>query len=87
MLITKKKNLHKEIRHWRRWYLRFHRELFARMFSSNASKQLASAALLAGKTAARDIGLKAIDVDKTVAIDAGKKLVEKALKIIQVTSG
>ena len=47
------------------------------MFSSNAAKQLASAA---GKTAAKDIGMKAIDVNKTVAIDAGKKLVEKAAK-------
>ena len=52
----------------------------ARMFSSNAAKQLASAALQAGKTAAKDIGIKAIDVGKTVAIDAGKKLVEKAAK-------
>ena len=53
---------------------------FARMFSTNAAKQLASAALQAGKTAAKDIGMKAIDVGKTVAIDAGKKLVEKATK-------
>ena len=52
----------------------------ARMFSSNATKQLASTALQAGKTATKDIGLKAIDVGKTVAIDAGKKLVEKAVK-------
>ena len=51
---------------------------FARMFSSNAAKQLASTALQARKTAAKDIGMKAIDVGKTVAIDAGKKLVEKA---------
>ena len=50
------------------------------MFSSNAVKQLASAALQAGKTAAKDIGMKAIDVGKTVAIDPGKKLVEKAAK-------
>ena len=50
------------------------------MFSSNAAKQLASAALQAGKTAAKDIGMKAPDVGKTVAIDAGKKLVEKAAK-------
>ena len=62
------------------WYLRRHRELFARMFSSNAAKQLASTALQAGKTAAKDIGMKAIDVGKTVAIDACKKLVEKAAK-------
>ena len=53
---------------------------FARMFSSNATKQLASTALQAGKTASKDIGMKAIDVGKTVAIDAGKKLVEKAAK-------
>ena len=50
------------------------------MFSSNAAKQLASAALQAGKTAAKDIGMKAIDVGKTVAIDECKKLVEKAAK-------
>ena len=48
---------------------------FARMFSSNAEKQLASTAPQAGKTAAKDFGMKAIDVVKTVAIDAGKKLV------------
>ena len=53
---------------------------FARMFSSNAAKQLSSAALQAGKTTAKDIGMKAIDVGKTVAIDADKKLVEKAVK-------
>ena len=50
------------------------------MFSSNAAKQLASAALQAEKTGAKDIGKKAIDVGKTVAIDACKKLVEKAAK-------
>ena len=50
------------------------------MFSSNSAKQLASAALQAGKTAAKDIGMKAIDVGKTVATDAGKKLVEKTAK-------
>ena len=53
---------------------------FARMFSSNAAKHLASTALQARKNAAKDIGMKAIDVGKTVAIDAGKKLVEKAAK-------
>ena len=50
------------------------------MFSSNPAKQLASAAIQAGKTAAKDIGMKAIDVGITVASDAGKKLVEKAAK-------
>ena len=53
---------------------------FARMFSSNAAKQLASTALQYGKIAAKDIRMKAIDVGKTVAIDAGKKSVEKAAK-------
>ena len=52
----------------------------ARMFSSNAAKQLASTALQAGKTAANDIGMKAIDIGKTVPIDDGKKLVERLLK-------
>ena len=50
------------------------------MFSSNAAKQLALAALQAGKTVAKDIGMKAIGVGKTVAIDADKKLVENAAK-------
>ena len=53
---------------------------FARMFSSNAKKQLASTALQAGITAANDIGMNATDVNKTVAIDASKKLVEKPAK-------
>ena len=53
---------------------------FARMFSSNAEKHLASAALQAEKTSAKDIGMKAIDVSKTVAIDAGNKLVENSAK-------
>ena len=39
-----------------------------RMFSSNAAKQLASAALQAGKTAAKDIGMKAIDVEKQLRL-------------------
>ena len=46
---------------------------FARMFSSNAAKQLVSTALQAAKTAATDIGIKAIDVGETAVIDAGKK--------------
>ena len=58
---------------------------FARMFSSNAAKKLASAAPQAGKTAAKDIGMNAIEVDKTVAIDAGKKLVEKAAKKLHIS--
>ena len=47
------------------------------MFSSNAAKQLTSTALQAGKNFVQDIGIKAIDVGKTVAIDAGQKFVIK----------
>ena len=57
----------------------------ARMFWSNAANQWASAAIQARKTAAKDIGIKAIDVGKTVAIDTGKKLVEKAAKKLTTT--
>ena len=52
----------------------------SRMFSSNAAKQLASAAPQARTTAAKDIEMKAIDMGKRAAIDAGKILVEKAAK-------
>ena len=52
-------------------------KFFATMFSSNAVKQLASSALQAGKTATKDIEMKAIDVGKTVAIDAGKEISRK----------
>ena len=78
MLITKRTYTKKC--YWRSWYLRIHRELFCENVSSNAAKQLASTALQAGKTAEKDIGMKDIDVGKTVAIDAGKKLVEKNAK-------
>ena len=57
------------------------------MFSSNTAKQLTSAALLAGKTAANDNGMKAIDVGKTASIDAGEKLVEKAAKKLSTQVG
>ena len=50
------------------------------MYSSNAEKQFASAALLAGRTVAKDIGMKAIYVGEAVAIDTGKKYVEKLQK-------
>ena len=43
-------------------------KFFARMFSSNAAKQLASAALQAGKTAAKDMRMKAIDLDKQLRL-------------------
>ena len=41
---------------------------FTRMFSSNAAKQLASTALQAGKTAVKDIGMKAIDEGKQLRL-------------------
>ena len=50
------------------------------MFSSNAAKRLASTALQAGNSAAKYVGIKAIDVGRTVAIDEGEKLIEKAAK-------
>ena len=53
---------------------------FARMFSRNAVKPLASAAFPAGKIAVKDIRMKTIDVGKTVAIDAGNKLAENSAK-------
>ena len=40
----------------------------ARLFSSNAAKQLTSTALHAGKTAAKDIGMNAIDVGKQLPL-------------------
>ena len=41
------------------------RNVFTRIFSSNGAKQLALAALQAGKITAKDIGMKDIDVGKT----------------------
>ena len=49
---------------------------FARMFSSNAAKQLASAALQAGKLQQMILEWKLFMCDETFAIDAGKKVVE-----------
>ena len=79
-MLIKKKNLQKEICHLGAGIFGSIENFLARMLSSNVAKQLDSTPLSAGKTAAKDIGMKAIDVEKTVAIDAGKKLVEKAAK-------
>ena len=43
-------------------------KFFARMFSSNAAKQLASTVLHASKTAAKVIGMKAINVGKQMRL-------------------
>ncbi len=48
---------------------------FTRLFSSNAARQIASTALDVGK----EVGKKAVDVGKNVAIDTGKKLIEKGV--------
>ena len=53
---------------------------FARLFSSNAAKQLASAALQAGKTAAKDIGTKVIDVVKQLRLMLLRNLTKRLLK-------
>ena len=45
-------------------------------------KQLPSAVLQAGNTAAKDIGMQAKVVGKIIAIDVGRKLVEKAAKTL-----
>lgn len=66
----------------------------ARLFTSDAARQIASSALDVGKSAAKELGQKtfdvgksaakelgqkAFDVGKTAALDAGKKLVEKGV--------
>ena len=71
MLVTKRSYKKKYFIHWGAGIFDSFGNFFARMFSSNAAKQLALTALQAGKTAGKDIGMKAIDVDKTIAIDAG----------------
>ena len=53
--------------------------LLARMFTSNAAKQMASSALDAGKSVAKEGAKKALEAGKSAAIDVGKKLVTKAL--------
>ena len=59
-----------------------------RIFTSTAAKQIASSALNAGKSVAKEGAKKALDVRKSAVVDVGKKLVTKALtpkskKIIQ----
>ena len=73
-----KRNLQNEIRHWGAGIFGSIGNFLVRMFSSNLAKELASTALQAGKTAMKDVEMKAIDVGKTAAINAGKKLVDKA---------
>ena len=53
--------------------------LLARIFTSSAAKQIASSALVVGKSVAKEGAKKALDVGKSAAVDVGKKLVTKAL--------
>ena len=51
-----------------------------KIFTSIASRQIASSALNVGKIVAKEGTKKALEVGKSAAVDAGKKLVRKALK-------
>ena len=55
-------------------------ELFCENVFEQCGKAISVDSPSAGKTAAIDIGMKAIDVGKTVAIDDGKQLVEIPLE-------
>ena len=50
-----------------------------RIFTSSAAKQIASSALDVGKSAPKEEVKKALEAWKSAAVDAGKKLVTKAL--------
>ena len=50
-----------------------------RIFTSSATKQIASSALDVGKNVAKEGAKKALEVGKSAAVDVGKKLVTKAL--------
>ena len=50
-----------------------------RIFTSSAAKQIASSALDVGKSVAKEGVKKALEVGKGASVDAGKKLVTKAL--------
>src|SRR6218665_2920731 len=62
-------------------------DFFKKLFVSNAAKKIASTALRAGENVEKEIGKKALDVGKTVAIDARKLLIDKAAaKIMKPTA-
>ena len=50
-----------------------------RIFTNSAAKQIASSALHVRKTVSKEGAKKALEVGKCAAVDAGKKLVTKAL--------
>ena len=53
--------------------------LLMRIFTSSASKQIASSALDVGKSVAKEGAKKALEVEKSTTVDVGKKLVTRAL--------
>ena len=55
-------------------------ELFCENVFQSCGKAISVSSSSGRKTAAKDIGMKAIDVGRTVAIAAGKQLVENAAK-------
>ena len=61
-------------------YLRFHRELFCENVFEQCGKAISVDSSSGRKNCGKRYWNEAIDVGKTVAIDAGKKLVEKAAK-------
>ena len=50
-----------------------------RIFTSSATKQITSSALDVGKSVVKEGATKALEAGKSAAVDAGKKLVTKAL--------
>ena len=54
-------------------------KFLTRMFTSNATKQIASSAIDVGKSVAKEGAKKALEAGKSAAVDVGKKLVTKAL--------
>ena len=53
--------------------------LLTRIFTSSATKQIASSAIYVGKSVAKEGAKKTLEAGKSVAVDVGKKLVTKAL--------
>ena len=53
--------------------------LLTRIFTSSAAKQISSFALDVGKSVAKEGAKKALEAEKSTAVDVGKKLITKAL--------
>src|SRR5688572_960887 len=59
---------------------------FKRLFTSGVANRVASTALSAGKDAARELGKKALEVATNTAVEAGKRLVDKAASKLLASS-